>query len=148
MTSPFKNVEQSFVLAKERYAAFGVDVDRALQRLGSIPISLHCWQGDDIGGFENTGSELGGGLAVTGNYPGRARTPDELRADVDKALALIPGTHRFNLHASYAETGEKKSSATSSSRRTSSGGSTGPRRRAWEWTSTPPTSPTPERLTA
>ena len=75
MTSPFKNVEQSFVLAKERYTAFGVDVDRALQRLGSIPISLHCWQGDDVGGFENTGSELGGGLAVTGNYPGRARTP-------------------------------------------------------------------------
>ena len=108
MTSLFKNVEQSFVLAKERYAALGVDVDRALQRLGSIPISLHCWQGDDVGGFENTGSELGGGLAVTGNYPGRARTPDELRADVDKALALIPGTHRFNLHASYAETGGKK----------------------------------------
>ena len=77
---------------------------------GSIPISLHCWQGDDVGGFENTGSELGGGLAVTGNYPGRARTPDELRADVDKALALIPGTHRLNLHASYAETGGRRSS--------------------------------------
>ena len=108
MTSPSKNVEQSFALAKERYAAFGVDVDRALQRLGSIPISLHCWQGDDVGGFENTGHELGGGLAVTGNYPGKARTPDELRADLDKALALIPGTHRLNLHASYAETGGKK----------------------------------------
>ena len=108
MTSPSKNVEQSFALAKERYAALGVDVDRALQRLGSIPISLHCWQGDDVGGFENTGAELGGGLAVTGNYPGKARTPDELRADVDKALSLIPGTHRFNLHACYAETGGKK----------------------------------------
>jgi L-rhamnose isomerase len=108
MTSPYKNLEQSFALAKERYAAFGVDVDQALQGLAKIPISLHCWQGDDVGGFENTGEELGGGLAVTGNYPGRARTPDELRADVDKALSLVPGKHRFNLHASYAETGNKK----------------------------------------
>ena len=108
MTSPFKNVEQSFALAKERYAAFGVDVDKALERLAKIPISLHCWQGDDVGGFENTGEDLGGGLAVTGNYPGRARTADELRSDVDKTLSLIPGTHRFNLHASYAETGNKK----------------------------------------
>ena len=87
MTSPFKNVEQSFALAKERYAEFGVDIDAALKRLGSIPISLHCWQGDDVGGFENAGGELGGGLAVTGNYPGKARTPDELRADLDKALS-------------------------------------------------------------
>ena len=70
-----------------------------------VPISLHCWQGDDVGGFERRGSELGGGLAVTGNYPGKARTPDELRADIDKALSLIPGRHRLNLHASYAETG-------------------------------------------
>lgn len=108
MTSPYKNVEQAFALAKERYAGLGVDVDKALERLATIPISLHCWQGDDVGGFENTGEEIGGGLAVTGNYPGRARTPDELRADVDKTLSLIPGTHRFNLHASYAETGSKK----------------------------------------
>ncbi len=108
MISLSGNVEQSFALAKERYAALGVDADAAIQRLGSIPISLHCWQGDDVCGFENTGSELGGGLAVTGNYPGRARTAEELRADVDKALSLIPGTHRFNLHASYAETGGKR----------------------------------------
>lgn len=71
MISLSGNVEQSFALAKERYAALGVDADAAIQRLGSIPISLHCWQGDDVCGFENTGSELGGGLAVTGNYPGR-----------------------------------------------------------------------------
>jgi L-rhamnose isomerase len=64
---------------------------------------LHCWQGDDVGGFENAGNELGGGLAVTGNYPGKARTPDQLRADLDKAMSLIPGRHRLNLHASYAE---------------------------------------------
>ena len=95
--------DQAFALARERYASFGVDVQRALARLARIPISLHCWQGDDVGGFENTGSALGGGLAVTGNYPGKARTPNELRADLDKALSLIPGRHRLNLHASYAE---------------------------------------------
>jgi len=108
MSMSIKNVEQSFVLAKERYTALGVDVDRALERLAKVPISLHCWQGDDVGGFENTGEAIGGGLAVTGSYPGKARTPDELRADLDQALALIPGTHRLNLHASYAETGGKR----------------------------------------
>ena len=94
-----------FRIARDRYASLGVDVDRAMERLAGAPISLHCWQGDDVGGFEHSGSELGGGLAVTGNYPGKARTPDELRADIDKALSLIPGRHRLNLHASYAETG-------------------------------------------
>jgi L-rhamnose isomerase len=108
MTSPFKNVDRAFALARERYEAIGVDVDRALQRLATIPISLHCWQGDDVGGFEGSGEEIGGGLAVTGNYPGKARTADELRADLDRTLSLIPGTHRLNLHASYAETGGKK----------------------------------------
>src|SRR3977135_3790840 len=91
-------VEQAFALAKERYAALGIDADRALRRLQTIPISLHCWQGDDVGGFEKAGNELGGGLAVTGNYPGKARTADELRADLDQALSLIPGKHRLNLH--------------------------------------------------
>ncbi len=86
----------------------GIDTDLALKRLSGISISLHCWQGDDVGGFENMGSELGGGLAVTGNYPGKARTPDELRGDFEKAVSLIPGRHRFNLHACYAETGGKK----------------------------------------
>ena len=71
-------------------------------------MSLHCWQGDDVGGFEHAGMELGGGLAVTGNYPGKARTPAELRADLDMALSVIPGKHRLNLHACYAETGGKK----------------------------------------
>jgi L-rhamnose isomerase len=110
MTSPSsgKNVERDFNAAKERYAEWGVDVERALERLAKIAISLHCWQGDDVGGFENSGEEIGGGLAVTGNYPGKARTPDELRADLDLAYELIPGTHRLNLHASYAETGGKK----------------------------------------
>ncbi len=88
MADTTTSVEQAYALAKERYAELGVDCDRATEVLKSIPISLHCWQGDDVGGFENTGEDLGGGLAVTGNYLGKARTPDELRADVDKALSL------------------------------------------------------------
>jgi L-rhamnose isomerase len=106
--SQTKNLERAYQLAKERYAALGTDTDRALKRLADISISLHCWQGDDVGGFEHLGRDLGGGLAVTGNYPGKARTPDELRADFEKAIALIPDKHRFNLHAFYAETGGKK----------------------------------------
>jgi L-rhamnose isomerase len=78
-------------------------VDDALETLSRIPISLHCWQGDDVRGFETSDAELGGGLAVTGNYPGSARTPDELRSDLDQAFSLIPGQHRLNLHACYGE---------------------------------------------
>ena len=103
-----KNTELSYNLAKERYAALGVDTERVLKELSTIPISLHCWQGDDVGGFENSGEGLSGGIAVTGNYPGKARTADELRADLDKALSLIPGKHRLNLHAFYGEFGGKK----------------------------------------
>ncbi len=101
-------IHKAYQLAKERYAAVGVDTDKALKTLANFSISIHCWQGDDVGGFENLGEELGGGLAVTGNYPGKARTPDELRADFQKALSLIPGTHKFNLHACYAEMRGKK----------------------------------------
>src|SRR5215212_5658776 len=99
------DIEAAYGLARERYAAVGVDAEEALRRLAAIPISVHCWQGDDVGGFEQSGAALGGGLAVTGNYPGKARTPDELRADLERALSLVPGRHRVNLHASYAETG-------------------------------------------
>jgi L-rhamnose isomerase len=98
----------AFTLAQERYAALGVDVDHALKTLATIPVSLHCWQGDDVGGFENSGSSLTGGIVSTGNYPGKARTPDELRADLDMALSLIPGKHRLNLHAFYGEFGGRK----------------------------------------
>ena len=98
-----KHIESAYRLARDRYAALGVDSDEVVERLARIPISIHCWQGDDVGGFENAGQQLGGGLAVTGTYRGKARTPDELRADFQKALSLMPGTHRFNLHASYAE---------------------------------------------
>jgi L-rhamnose isomerase len=97
-----------FQLAQERYAALGVDVHRALKALAQIPISLHCWQGDDVAGFENFGGPLGGGLATTGNYPGKARTPEELRADLEVAYSLIPGKHRLNLHAFYGEFGGKR----------------------------------------
>jgi L-rhamnose isomerase len=83
--------ERAYALAKERYAWLGVDTDKALSLLEDIPISIHCWQGDDVGGFENAGGTLGDGLAVTGNYPVKARTPDQLRADFAKALSLIPG---------------------------------------------------------
>jgi L-rhamnose isomerase len=106
--SRMQQVELAFEQAKARYEELGVDVGQALSRLANVAISLHCWQGDDVGGFENTGEAIGGGLAVTGNYPGRARTADELRADLDKALSLIPGVHRLNLHASYAETGGRR----------------------------------------
>ena len=98
-------IERAYAVAREQYAAVDVNVEKALERLRAVPLSIHCWQGDDVAGFEQSGSEIGGGLAVTGSYPGRARNADELRADVDKALSLLPGRHRLNLHASYAETG-------------------------------------------
>jgi len=103
-----RSFSPAFAIALEQYARLGVDVHRALRLLAGIPISLHCWQGDDVGGFEQAGLELGGGLAVTGNYPGKARTPDELRADLAKAYELIPGRHRLNLHAFYGEFGGRK----------------------------------------
>jgi L-rhamnose isomerase len=100
------SIIQSYELAKECYAAIGVDTDAALRELASIPVSLHCWQGDDVGGFETAGAELsGGGIQATGNYPGKARTIDELRSDVEMALRMIPGKHRLNLHASYLDHG-------------------------------------------
>ena len=95
--------EQAFELAKQRYADNGVDVEAAMNQLDTIPVSMHCWQGDDVRGFENPQGALTGGIQATGNYPGRARNASELRADVDVALGLIPGPKRFNLHAIYLE---------------------------------------------
>jgi L-rhamnose isomerase len=103
-----QHLTQAYQIAKEQYAALGVDVDAALKKLAAIPISLHCWQGDDVGGFETAGAELsGGGIQATGNYPGKARTIAELRGDIEKALSLIPGRHRLNLHACYLDHGGK-----------------------------------------
>jgi len=91
-----------YQMVKEKYTSVGVDTEEAIAKLGRIPISIHCWQGDDVGGFDRAGQDLTGGIQVTGNYPGKARTPEELMADFEKALSLIPGKHRINLHASYA----------------------------------------------
>lgn len=101
-------IESAYALARERYAEQGVDAERALATLKRVAVSLHCWQGDDVGGFENELGLTGGGIQATGNYPGKARNGDELRADIDAAMRLIPGKHRLNLHAIYAETGGKK----------------------------------------
>jgi len=101
-------IEQAYQLAKQRYADLGVDTDKAMQRLAKVKISLHCWQGDDVGGFESASGLTDGGILATGNYPGKARTPEQLRADADVAFRLIPGKHRFSLHAIYLESGGKK----------------------------------------
>ncbi|MDR2918377.1 MAG: L-rhamnose isomerase [Tannerella sp.] len=96
-------IKQAYDAAKERYAALGVNADDALAKLKNISLSMHCWQADDVSGFENQGGDLTGGIQVTGNYPGRARTIDELRADVLKAQSLIAGNHRLSLHEIYGD---------------------------------------------
>ena len=99
-------IERAYELARARYAQVGVDTEAALALLDTVSLSLHCWQGDDVAGFESPEATLtGGGLMVTGAYPGRARNVDELRADLDKAYSLLPGEHRLNLHAIYGEFG-------------------------------------------
>ena len=103
-----ETIETSYTLAKQRYAEYGVSADKVLDKLATVPISLHCWQGDDVGGFESSEGLSGGGIMATGNYPGRARNADELRMDLEKAFSLIPGSLRLNLHAIYAETGGKR----------------------------------------
>ena len=103
-----KKIEQVYSYAKERYAALGVDADKAVFKAIEIPVSMHCWQADDVGGFEVKEEGLAsGGIMATGSYPGRARTPDEARTDYEQVLRLVPGTLRLNLHACYAETGGK-----------------------------------------
>ena len=97
-------MSENFKYACDTYKSLGVDVEKALETLKTVSLGIHCWQGDDVGGFETSGAELdGGGIQVTGNYPGKARSIEELRKDLEKAFSLIPGTHRLNLHASYAD---------------------------------------------
>ncbi|MBN2295025.1 MAG: L-rhamnose isomerase [Pirellulales bacterium] len=103
MNSDDGNVEQAYASAKSRYAELGVDTDGALKKIQQVAISLHCWQGDDVGGFESAAGLTGGGIMATGNYPGKARNVEELRSDAEMALSLLPGHHRFNLHAIYLE---------------------------------------------
>ena len=95
-------IEKAYEIAKERYAAIGVDTDAAMETLQKIQLSLHCWQADDVNGFEDAGA-LTGGIQATGNYPGRARNIEELQADIEKVISLVPGNHRLSLHASYAD---------------------------------------------
>ena len=101
-----QKIKQAYDYAVERYAAIGVDVEKAMEQLQKVQLSLHCWQADDVTGFESTG-ELTGGIQATGNYPGKARNIDELRADILKAASLIPGKHRLNLHEIYGDFGGK-----------------------------------------
>lgn len=103
-----KQILDSYLLAKEKYSKLGIDVDKVLENLEKVSISLHCWQGDDVSGFENPDGQLTGGIQATGNYLGKARNAEELRSDLDKALSLIPGTHRLNLHAIYLENNGEK----------------------------------------
>ena len=95
------NIQERYESAKEIYAGLGVDVDAAVERLNHIPVSMHCWQGDDVTGFDQKGP-LTGGIQATGNYPGKARTPEELMADIDKGFSLLPGKHKLNLHSNYS----------------------------------------------
>lgn len=95
--------------AREQYAELGIDTEKAMDALRKIPVSMHCWQGNDVGGFEHSGATLdGGGIQVTGNYPGKARSIPEFRADIEKALSLAPGSYRLNFHASYADFSDTK----------------------------------------
>ena len=92
----------SYLEAKAKYAALGIDTDAAMERLKTVPVALHCWQGDDVGGFDQKDAALSGGIQTTGNYPGKARTPQELMDDIDKVIELVPGQVKMNLHACYA----------------------------------------------
>ena len=101
------SILKNYEIAKEIYASIGVDTDAAIEKLKKTPISMHCWQGDDVNGFLFQDMALSGGIQTTGNYPGRARTAEELRADLEFAMKMIPSKHRVNLHAIYADTNEK-----------------------------------------
>jgi L-rhamnose isomerase len=104
-----KIIEEAYKLAREQYAELEVDTDRVLEMMDDVNISLHCWQADDVGGFETPGAELGGGgIQVTGNYPGKARNIAELKQDIEKVMALLPGQQRLNLHAIYGDFGDKR----------------------------------------
>ena len=103
MSATEQQIQDAYQIAKARYAELGIDTESVLKALDQIPISIQCWQGDDVLGFESKSGSLSGGIATTGNYPGRATTPDQLRADMEVALGLIPGPKRVNLHAIYLE---------------------------------------------
>lgn len=97
------SIDQAWTLAKERFAQLGIDAEAAIKQLDTLPVSIHCWQGDDVAGFENPEGNLTGGIQATGNYPGKARNAQQLRADLELAISMIPGPNRLNLHAIYLE---------------------------------------------
>ena len=103
-----KRIEKAYELAKEQYAELGLNTDEVLEKMKEVVISLHCWQTDDVGGFERPDATLGGGgIQATGNYPGKAKTIEQMRTDLEKVMQLLPGKQRLNLHASYGEFGGK-----------------------------------------
>lgn len=102
-----EQIKKEYAAAKEQYAVLGIDVEKAIEKLNSVSISIHCWQADDVSGFENPDGELTGGIQTTGNYPGKAGSIDELKKDIEKVLTLIPGKHRLSLHAIYGDFGKK-----------------------------------------
>ena len=122
-----QTIEQAYAMAKERYADLGVDTDAALAKLQKISLSLHCWQADDVTGFENPDAQLSGGIQTTGNYPGKARNIEELRQDILTATSLISGRHRLSLHAMPISVRRAPSTATRCVPSTSPAGWTGPR---------------------
>lgn len=130
-------LEQAWELAKQRFAAVGIDVEEALRQLDRLPVSMHCWQGDDVAGFENPEGSLTGGIQSTGNYPGKARNATELRADLEQALRLIPGPKRLNLHAIYLES-DTPVARDQIKRSILKTGWSGRKRTGWGWISTPP----------
>ncbi|TPG61994.1 L-rhamnose isomerase [Ewingella americana] len=103
MTSSTSSIESAWTLAKERFSQLGIDAEAAMKKLDTLPVSIHCWQGDDVAGFENPEGSLTGGIQATGNYPGKAKNAQQLRADLEQAISLIPGPNRLNLHAMYLE---------------------------------------------
>ncbi len=98
-----EQIKKGYEEAKAQYASLGIDAAKAIEELDKLSISIHCWQADDVSGFENPEGELTGGIQATGNYPGKARTIEELKADLEKVIALIPGKHRISLHATYGD---------------------------------------------
>ena len=137
----------SYTEAKEKYAALGVDTEAAIVKLKTVPLSLHCWQGDDVRGFDTDPTKpLTGGIQTTGSYPGRARTPRELMADIEEVLKLCPGTKKLNLHASYAIFADGEWVGTSWSRGTSPRGWSSAKSTVWVQTLTPPSFPIPSAI--
>ena len=130
-------LEQAWELAKQRFAAVGIDVEEALRQLDRLPVSMHCWQGDNVSGFENPEGSLTGGIQATGNYPGKARNASELRTDLEQAMRLIPGPKRLNLHAIYLES-DTQSRAIRSNQSTSKTGLNGRKPISSVWILTPP----------